>query len=126
MAGIQRDARKTCVVWPRNAAVSEIEDRSAMSVECFPITVLPHVSQIYRDYLAMAQSAADAPVRRWYGAEPFAGRWMGKPVSVENPGRLADALRAQSVEFGAGPAVLANIEKLRAGARAVVTGQQVG
>jgi bacillithiol biosynthesis cysteine-adding enzyme BshC len=40
--------------------------------------------------------------------------------------KLADALRAQSIEFGAGPAVLANIERLRSGARAVVTGQQVG
>ena len=32
----------------------------------------------------------------------------------------------QSLEFGAGAAALANIERLRAGARAVVTGQQVG
>ena len=46
---------------------------AAMSGECFPITVLPHVSRIYRDYLAMAESAGDAPVRRWYGAEPFSG-----------------------------------------------------
>ena len=28
-----------------------------MSSECFPITVLPEMSQIYRDYLAMADSA---------------------------------------------------------------------
>jgi bacillithiol biosynthesis cysteine-adding enzyme BshC len=38
---------------------------------------------------------------------------------------LADALDAQSRAFGAGPATLANIAKLRAGARAIVTGQQV-
>ena len=31
----------------------------------------------------------------------------------------------QGLAFGAGPATLANIAKLRAGARAVVTGQQV-
>ena len=47
-----------------------------MSVECFPMTVVPHVSPIYRDFLAMADSAEDAPVRQWYGAEPFAGRWI--------------------------------------------------
>jgi bacillithiol biosynthesis cysteine-adding enzyme BshC len=35
-------------------------------------------------------------------------------------------LTRQSVTFGAGPAALANIAKLRTGARAVVTGQQVG
>jgi bacillithiol biosynthesis cysteine-adding enzyme BshC len=39
---------------------------------------------------------------------------------------LADALTRQSLAFAAGPATLANIAKLRTGARAVVTGQQVG
>ena len=39
---------------------------------------------------------------------------------------LADALRAQAPVFAAGPKALANIERLRAGAAAVVTGQQVG
>jgi bacillithiol biosynthesis cysteine-adding enzyme BshC len=97
-----------------------------MSTECYPITILPHMSQLYRGYLAMGDSSADAPVRRWYGAEPFAGKWM----RAERPGvdarRLADALARQSAEFGAGAAAMANIEKLRGGARAVVTGQQVG
>jgi bacillithiol biosynthesis cysteine-adding enzyme BshC len=96
-----------------------------MSYECFPITVLPHVSQLYRDYLAMADSAGDATVRRWYGAEPFAGRWLGRAVPVKHAGALADLLELQAVDFGAGDAARANIEKLRAGARAVVTGQQV-
>jgi bacillithiol biosynthesis cysteine-adding enzyme BshC len=96
-----------------------------MSSECFPITVLPRVSQLYRDYLAMADSASDAAVRRWYGAEPFAGKWVGKAVPVKHAGALADLLELQGVEFGAGDAVKANIAKLRVGARAVVTGQQV-
>lgn len=99
-----------------------------MSVECYPISVFPHVSRLYRDYLAMADSTADAAVRRWYGAEPFAGKWMRsqEKIAVADAGRLADALAQQSREFGAGEAALANIEKLRQGARAVVTGQQVG
>jgi bacillithiol synthase len=96
-----------------------------MSVECFPITVLPHMSQLYRDYLAMSESGDDAPVRRWYGTEPFAGRWLGETPRVEHAGQLADLLDAQAVEFGASDAAKANIAKLRAGARAVVTGQQV-
>jgi len=96
-----------------------------MSAECFPITVLPHVSQIYRDYVAMADSPGDAPVRRWYGAEPFAGRWVGTAASVDHAGLLADLLESQAVEIGASDAAKANIAKLRAGARAVVTGQQV-
>jgi len=96
-----------------------------MSVECFPITILPHVSQLYRDYVALADSAKDAAVRRWYGAEPFAGKWIGKTAPVSHAGVLADLLEKQAVEFGASEAAQANIAKLRAGAQAVVTGQQV-
>jgi bacillithiol synthase len=104
-----------------------------MSVECFPMTVLPHVSQIYRDFLALAESAADAPVRQWYGAEPFAGKWMrtepaaagSKHEDPEHKALLADLLDREAAEFGSGEAAKANIAKLRAGARAVVTGQQV-
>jgi bacillithiol synthase len=93
-----------------------------MSVECYPITVLPHVSQIYRDYLAMDDGST---VRRWYGAEAFAGKWIGRGVPVGHADALADLLELQAGEFGAGDAAKANIAKLRAGARAVVTGQQV-
>ncbi len=96
-----------------------------MSSECFPITVLPHVSQLYRDYLAMGDSAPDAAVRRWYGAEPFAGKWLGRSVQVVHPEILADLLDGQAVEFGASEAAKTNIAKLRAGAKTVVTGQQV-
>lgn len=101
-----------------------------MSTECYPITVLPHVSQIYRDYLAMGDSSANAPVRRWYGAEPFAGKWMrgaAEPVPGQqtDTATLANLLEQQNLEFGASSAALENIAKLRAGARAVVTGQQV-
>ncbi len=96
-----------------------------MSSECYPITVLPNMSRIYLDYLAMADSAKNAPIRQWYWAEPFAGKWIGKGVAVRDPGALADLLEQQAVDFGASEAAKANIAKLRAGAQAVVTGQQV-
>jgi bacillithiol biosynthesis cysteine-adding enzyme BshC len=96
-----------------------------MSVECYPISVFPHVSQIYLDYLAMAESAGDSAVRRWYGGEPFAGKWVGSGTPVKDAGALADLLEKQAVQFGAEDAAKASISKLRAGARAVVTGQQV-
>src|SRR5258708_18512075 len=51
---------------------------------------------------------------------------MGKAAPVAHAGRLADLLELQAAEFGASAAAKANIVKLRAGARAVVTGQQVG
>ncbi|MGD0444770.1 MAG: bacillithiol biosynthesis cysteine-adding enzyme BshC [Edaphobacter sp.] len=96
-----------------------------MSSECYPITVLPHMSQIYLDYLAMAESVGDAGVRRWFGAEPFAGKWMGKASAGKDSGVLADLLEEQATEFGASDAAKANIARLRVGARVVVTGQQV-
>jgi bacillithiol biosynthesis cysteine-adding enzyme BshC len=90
------------------------------------MTVLPHLSRLYADYLAMAEAPADAVVRGWYGSEPITGNWIGRTVAASDTAALADALHRQSLEFSAGEAALANIEKLRNGARAVVTGQQVG
>jgi bacillithiol biosynthesis cysteine-adding enzyme BshC len=97
-----------------------------MSTECYPIATLLETTKLYRDYLAMGESAADSAVRGWYGASPFGGAWMRSGNPVGNAAALSDALERQSIEFGAGPAALANIRKLRTGARAVVTGQQVG
>ena len=48
-----------------------------MNAECYPITVLPHVTKLYADYLAMGDSPADAVVRSWYGAEPNSQSWYG-------------------------------------------------
>ena len=102
-----------------------------MSEECYPITVLPHVSQLYRDYAAMEATSA---VRAWYASEPLARGWMRAASTVHastsgtnlQVAKLAGLLHKQSVGFGATEATLANIEKLRNGAAAVVTGQQVG
>jgi bacillithiol synthase len=95
-----------------------------MATECYPIAMLPNVTRLYRDYLAMGDDAA-SPLRAWYGAEPLSQRLQPAPA-IPHATALADALERQGREFGAGPATLANIARLRAGARAVVTGQQVG
>jgi bacillithiol biosynthesis cysteine-adding enzyme BshC len=101
-----------------------------MSTECYPISTLFSTTKLFRDFLAMGD-VSDSPVRTWYGAPPMAGAWMPAatsvpPKSAEHRAALANALHQQSTRFGAGPATLANIEKIRSGARAVVTGQQVG
>ncbi|HEY4382126.1 MAG TPA: bacillithiol biosynthesis cysteine-adding enzyme BshC [Acidobacteriaceae bacterium] len=97
-----------------------------MSTECYPIATLPHTTKLFRDFLALGDAAADSPVRAWYGSEPLGRAWMRPSAPAERAPELAAALERQSVAFGAGPATLANIAKLRSGARAVVTGQQVG
>jgi bacillithiol synthase len=97
-----------------------------MSTECYPIATLPHTTKLFRDFLAMGENGAESPVRGWYGAEPLGRSWMRPQVAISHATALADALERQSVAFGAGAATLANIAKIRAGARVVVTGQQVG
>ena len=90
-----------------------------MSSECFPMTALPHTSRLFADFLAMPHAPEDAALRGWY-------RTGYNPASVADPARLAEALAAQAAEFGAGAETLSNIDRVRRGARAVVTGQQVG
>ena len=99
-----------------------------ISTECYPVSVLPHITRLFTDYLAMGEDAGQL-VRGWYGADPAGQAWKQSYATESarhNSARLADALHQQSVGFGAGPAALANIHRLRFGARAVVTGQQVG
>ena len=102
----------------------------AAAAECYPITVLPHISALYQAYLGLSGGAGDQ-VAAWYGAGlqggPFSGAWMRLRVAGgEDRGRLASELKAQALDFHAREQTLANIERFRAGARAVVTGQQVG
>ncbi|MCL2659824.1 MAG: bacillithiol biosynthesis cysteine-adding enzyme BshC [Acidobacteriaceae bacterium] len=102
---------------------------NVLNPECYPVSILPQVTRLYRDYLAMNENAPAEPVRRWYGfgksGGPFSRQWMLACVPAVNSARLADELKRQNESYGASPAAMANIEKLRQGARAVVTGQQV-
>lgn len=86
------------------------------------MTALPGVSPLFRDYLSMS---AESPLRKWYGAAPFSRDWMAPPPRRNHADALADLLEQQNRAFGAGVAAFDNIRKLRAGAQAVVTGQQV-
>ena len=52
-----------------------------MSAECYPMSVLPHITRLYADYLAMAESSG--PVRQWYAAEPLGNGWMNREVAVD-------------------------------------------
>ena len=105
-----------------------------MKPECIPIAELPHTTRLYRDYIAMGSDSAGVGAGRFYGAagasassaEPFWDRWMHAAVPLVDASRLAAVLRQQATAFAASPATQANIDRLASGARAVVTGQQVG
>ena len=99
-----------------------------MTFECHSITVLPHLSRLFVDYTELRTAAPDAAVRRFFAASPFDERWMQGRMLRLQPERdvLVDALTEQAKGFGCSDTTFANLEKLRAGAKVVVTGQQVG
>jgi bacillithiol biosynthesis cysteine-adding enzyme BshC len=86
------------------------------------------LAKLFREYTELRTAPADAPVRRFYASSPFDERWKQGTSPSLQPDRkkLVDALTEQVLGFGAGESTLANLDKLRDGARAVVTGQQVG
>jgi len=98
-----------------------------MEVQCYPIATVPGTTALLRDFLEPSTAADPALLRRWYPSEPFGFGWARKApeISSEHRERLADLLLEQAERFGAREAARANIERLRNGAAAVVTGQQV-
>jgi bacillithiol biosynthesis cysteine-adding enzyme BshC len=90
--------------------------------ECYPSSIVPHTSQLFLDYTESTE-----PLTPFFSIAPTSKRWIteGRKLSAEHRGRLADLLAVQNAEFSGGAAATANIERLRAGASAVVTGQQV-
>ena len=95
-----------------------------MYSECIPFTAIPHTSQLLRDFLYHFDR-----VQAFYGdAPPQSAEWVHQHVKVpyDPPRRaaVADVLERQNRQFGASEKTLANIERFRRGALAVVTGQQ--
>ncbi len=99
-----------------------------MNADCYPVTALPHVSPLFRDYV----SGNWEKLRPFYTDEsdldaPSPDHWMQHPPSMDPARRKAivDLLRQQNRNFGAGSVTESNLDRLAAGAAAVVTGQQV-
>ena len=95
-----------------------MEPRSAPGA-CYPLSVVPGLSRLFLDYAAGQAS-------EWYPSNPNGDGWMRASSSVEPRPALADLLQAQNRACHAGLPAMAHIAQLRTGARAVVTGQQVG
>jgi bacillithiol biosynthesis cysteine-adding enzyme BshC len=90
--------------------------------ECYPISILPRLSRLFLDYTESRE-----PLAPFYPASPFS-QPSTQQIPAQDPAlheRVANLLAEQNRSFGAGQPTLANIEKLRAGAPAIVTGQQV-
>lgn len=102
-----------------------------MEVQCHSISTVPGTTPLLRAFLdpanELSKGANLASLRRWYPAEPFRSGWAqtAPELSTEHCERLATLLLEDANSFGGGNAVRENIERLRNGAAAVVTGQQV-
>ena len=99
-----------------------MDEGAAEKTECYPVSLLPGQSRLFLDYAERRE-----PIAPFYTASAYSTQWMSAPPSLPPTSRvtLCDLLQEQNEAYGASAAVLRNIARLRAGAGAVVTGQQV-
>ena len=95
---------------------------TAVKTECYPISLLPGLSRLFLDFAERREALTP-----FYPASAYSTGWMTTrpvlpPASRET---LCDLLEQQNRSFGTAAAVFENIARLRNGASAVVTGQQV-
>jgi bacillithiol biosynthesis cysteine-adding enzyme BshC len=100
----------------------------ALSVKahCLPFSQIPHTTRLFTDYLAYAPR-----VQAFYSRSPYLAEWVkeeGASIRYDSDRRecIADILERQNKSWKASAETLSNIDRLRKGAAAVVTGQQVG
>src|ERR1700722_12711385 len=95
---------------------------TATKTECYPISLLPGLSRLFLDYAERREALAP-----FYPASAYSTEWMTTRPVLPPFGRetLCNLLEQQNRGFGAADPVFENIARLRSGASAVVTGQQV-
>ena len=92
-----------------------------MQTHCYPITILPHLKRLFLDY-----AESESVMRPFFAVSPRDENWAAGGTDFKGDREaLASLLEKQNREWGASPATLENIEKIRQGADVVVTGQQV-
>ncbi len=97
-----------------------------MHSECLPFSLIPHSSRLFTDFLSYSEA-----VRKFYPRSPLIGEWAAAEASKLNypddrRRKVADLLERQNHVFGSSSKTFGNLQKFRAGASVVVTGQQVG
>jgi bacillithiol biosynthesis cysteine-adding enzyme BshC len=91
-----------------------------VKVDCYPISVLPRLSRLFLDY-----TSSHEPISPFFVSTPWSQSFTTPQRDPVLRGAVADLLLEQNRSWQAGPEALANIDKLRNGAGAFVTGQQV-
>jgi bacillithiol biosynthesis cysteine-adding enzyme BshC len=98
----------------------------AVKSHCLPFSQIPHTTRLFSDFLAYSPK-----VQPFYPRSPHFGEWLKEEaakISYDSlrRERVTAILERQNKSWGASAKTLANLERLRKGAAAVVTGQQVG
>jgi bacillithiol synthase len=97
-----------------------------VKAQCLPFAQIPHTTPLFVDFLAYSAS-----VRPFYPHSPHFSEWVKAEASAlqydpSRRERVSAILERQNKSWGASAQTLSNIDRLRRGAAAVVTGQQVG
>jgi len=94
--------------------------------QCLPFTQVPHTTRLFTDFLAYSPN-----VQPFYPHSPHFGEWSKSEASAiqydsERRARVSTILERQNKSWDAAPQTFSNLDRLRRGATAIVTGQQVG
>src|SRR5271166_4505805 len=93
--------------------------------DCISFADVPHSTRIFRDFLSYSPA-----IRKFFPTQPDVAHIAAFAKSVQrDPARqskVGGILERQNRTWGASDATVKNIQRLRDGAFAVVTGQQVG
>jgi bacillithiol synthase len=97
-----------------------------LKAHCLPFSQIPHTSRLFTDFLQRTAAA-----QRFYPRSAKFSEWFQDETSrvhYDSARRepVSNALERQNKAWGASATTLENIERLRNGAFAAVTGQQVG
>lgn len=97
-----------------------------MRTECLPFTLIPHTTPLFTDLIYNYPK-----VRKFYPRSPDLAEWAKGEAGLirydsSRRQKVAAILERQNRAWGASTETLKNVERLRAGAACVVTGQQVG
>ena len=97
-----------------------------MKAHCLPFAQIPHTTQLFTDFLSYSP-----PVQSFFPRSPYFDEWLTEEaakISYDSARRerVSALLERQNRSWGASPKTFENLNRLRKGAAAVVTGQQVG
>ncbi len=101
-----------------------------MKAKCLPFSQIPHTTRLFTDFLSYSPQ-----VQPFYPRSPYFLDWMKEEAASFRPSvaysedrreRVAAILERQNKSWNVSPETIANLDRFRSGAFAVVTGQQVG